>query len=527
MHIDFSETNETVFKADVCIIGAGASGFAGAMSLLHSGLKVIVLEGGLNSFNSKAADLHQGKVTGQPHTGIHDARERIVGGTTTKWGGQALPFMAEDFQKRDYANCSGWPISLQDLMPFYKKAEAVLGTDSSVNFDHNPWKERKITEPHFEAESLSLFVTKWCKIPNFAIQHGAAIGASNNVTLLRNANVVELIPNAEHNAVDALKIRSLDGKEGFVHAKYVIAAGGAIETVRLFLVSKKFGTNGLGNQHGLVGRYFQDHISATVGQIFPTDRKAFNNLFDPFYKRKFKYFPRLRVSPKFSEKQHTLHSSAQVVFSEQDDSVLGAAKQLFSKLKKKQKPAFSDIKSLVNPSKVAELLSVMGRWKITNRGSSPTSGPIWLEIHSEQEPIMESNITLDETLDAFGMPRVHLNWSISQLTIKTILSTAQLVKKEFSSSDLADVALEPWVENNSTPYYWLSDVYHQAGGLRMANTANEGVVDSSCRVFGVQNLYVASSAVFPSSSFSNPTMTTIALSIRIADEISRKLNETK
>jgi choline dehydrogenase-like flavoprotein len=527
MHIDFSETGESAFKADICIIGAGASGFAAAMNLLHSGFKVIVLEGGLNSFNAKAADLHQGKVTGQPHTGIHDARERVVGGTTTKWGGQALPFMAEDFQKREYANCSGWPISLDDLMPFYKKAEAVLGTDPTVDFNYNPWEERKITEPDFRAESLRLFVTKWCKIPNFAIQHGDVIRASNNITLLRNANVVELVPNKENNAVEALKIRSLHGKEGFVHAKYIITAGGAIETVRLFLVSKKFGSNGLGNEHGLVGRYFQDHISATVGQIIPANRKAFNNLFDPFYKRKFKYFPRLRVSPKFSEKQNVLHSSAQVVFSEQEDSVLGAAKQLFSKLKKKEKPALNDIKSLVNPTKVAELVGVMGRWKIANRGSSPTSGPVWLEVHSEQEPTVESNITLDETFDAFGMPRVRLNWSISELTIKTILLTAQLVKKEFSEAGLADVVLEPWVKNNLKPHWWLSDVYHQAGGLKMADTAEEGVVDSSCRVFGIQNLYVASSAVFPTSSFSNPTMTTIALSIRITDEISKKLNETK
>jgi choline dehydrogenase-like flavoprotein len=527
MHIDFSETNESAFKADICIIGAGAAGFAGAMSLLHSGLKVIVLEGGLNSFDPKAADLHQGKVTGQPHTGIHDARERIVGGTTTKWGGQALPFMVEDFQKREYVNCSGWPISLDDLMPFYKKAETVLGTDPSVDFDYNPWEERKIAEPGFKVDSLRLFVTKWCKVPNFAIQHGAAIDASNNITLLRNANVVELVPNKENNAVEALKIRSLDGKTGFVHAKYVIAAGGAIETVRLFLVSKKFGAKGLGNENGLVGRYFQDHVSATVGQIIPANRKAFNNLFDPFYKRKFKYFPRLRVSPKFSKKQQALHSSAQVAFSEQEDSVLGAAKQVFSKLKKKERPDFGDIKSLVNPQKLAELAGVMSRWKIGNRGSSPTSGPVWLEIHSEQEPTAESNITLDESFDAFGMPRVRLNWSISELTIKTIRSTAQLVQKEFSEAGIAEVKLEPWVKNNSNPHCWLSDVYHQAGGLRMANTADEGVVDSSCQVFGVQNLYVASSAVFPTSSFSNPTMTTIALSIRIADEVSKKLSEMK
>jgi choline dehydrogenase-like flavoprotein len=106
MNIDFSKTEENFFKADICIIGAGAAGFACAVSLLNPGFKVLVLEGGCKTFNKEAAYLHRGEVNAHAHKGIHEARERIIGGTTSKWGGQALPFMREDFENREHVKMS-------------------------------------------------------------------------------------------------------------------------------------------------------------------------------------------------------------------------------------------------------------------------------------------------------------------------------------------------------------------------------------------------------------------------------------
>jgi choline dehydrogenase-like flavoprotein len=62
-----------------------------------------------------------------------------------------------------------------------------------------------------------------------------------------------------------------------------------------------------------------------------------------------------------------------------------------------------------------------------------------------------------------------------------------------------------------------TDAYHQCGGARMAHTEEKGVVDSNCKVFGTENLYVAGAAVFPSSSFANPTYTAMALAHRLSD----------
>lgn len=528
MYKNFANSDQTEFNTDVCIIGAGANGFACALNLMKSGLSVLILEGGLQVYNDKAADLHKSQVVGQPHIGIHEARERIVGGTTTKWGGQALPFMKEDFEKRDHINLSGWPISFDDLKPFYKKAELILGTDSLVPYNYNPWKSRKINQP-FTNNKLELIVTKWCKVPNFAIQHGAKIAQSLDVTLLYNANAIDLIPNYLMSAISALKIKSLDGKEGLVNAKYFIAAGGTLETVRLFLNATKFGKKGLGNKNGLVGHYFQDHAAAVVGRVIPKSLTKFQNIFDPFYLRGFKYFPRVKLNAVFANKAELLHSSAQFIYTGAIHDPLSIAKAFINSVRKRENVSYSEFKYLLTPKRIIQVLKAALRWKILNRGTSAKNGNIWLEIHSEQEPDFDSEIKLALTKDSLGMRRIKLHWNISKLTLKTIKETAKIIQEEFDNSGVGKIVLEPWVlDQKCNNSIYVMDTFHQCGGLRMANTDKKGVVDSDCKVFNIDNLYVSNAAVFPTSSFSNPTMTSIALSIRLSEKILSeiKLNQT-
>jgi choline dehydrogenase-like flavoprotein len=524
MYLDFSLITETSFETDICVIGSGAAGFACAISLLDSGLRVLLVESGRTKPDEEITKLHQGEVSNQPHTGIHEGRVRVVGGTTTKWGGQALPFMAEDFQCRPHVNESGWPITASELAPYYQKAEHVLGTDPSVPFGFQPWQDWRVQPPAFSANSIDLLVTKWCKIPNFAQQHGDKIRQSATIDLLRNASVTEVLPTADGTAVQALTIRSIEGKTGRIRARYVIAATGAIETVRLFLNSPGFGANGLGNDYGLVGKYFQDHISAVVGQVLPKSRKRMHAIFDPFYRNGFKYLPRLRFSPALAQKLQLLHASAQVLFPTEEHSPLTISKQLLAVMRRKQLPRLEDLKMLANPRLLLTMAKALVRWKFGNRGSLAANGPIWLEVHSEQEPQADSHIALSTSTDALQMPRVKLHWTISDLTVSTIQTVAKLLQTEFEQAGLGTVKLVPWLEEGTdNPRHWLADTFHQAGGLRMAADETKGVVDATCKVFGVSNLYVASSAVFPTSSFSNPTMTIIALAIRISEEVAQRL----
>ena len=94
------ETPETL-DADLCIIGSGAAGITLAREFLGSGLRVAVLAGGARSQTRPDQDLYNSEIVGLPHPGTHEGRARTFGGTTTLWGGQALPLDAIDFEPRD------------------------------------------------------------------------------------------------------------------------------------------------------------------------------------------------------------------------------------------------------------------------------------------------------------------------------------------------------------------------------------------------------------------------------------------
>ena len=122
MIVDFEAADPGRIEVDVCIVGAGAAGYAIATEFLAGPLKVALVEGGDIVPRPECRDIHRAEVIGLPHDGIHTARERIVGGTTTTWGGQALPFCAEDFEPRDWVANSGWPFktSITEATPSWR-----------------------------------------------------------------------------------------------------------------------------------------------------------------------------------------------------------------------------------------------------------------------------------------------------------------------------------------------------------------------------------------------------------------------
>src|SRR4051812_36163784 len=91
----------TDLESDVCIIGSGAAGLAVATELGNTALSVVVLEGGGEQFEDATQKLYDVEIDGSAYTGAHDGRFRVFGGSTTRWGGQALPLTSLDFEERD------------------------------------------------------------------------------------------------------------------------------------------------------------------------------------------------------------------------------------------------------------------------------------------------------------------------------------------------------------------------------------------------------------------------------------------
>jgi choline dehydrogenase-like flavoprotein len=142
--------------------------------------------------------------------------------------------------------------------------------------------------------------------------------------------------------------------------------------------------------------------------------------------------------------------------------------------------------------------------------------------HCEQVPLFYSNIKLDYNVkDKFGDPIAKISWKIDEETqINSIRQFALSVHKYVKEKYHAEIEIvNSIVDRNESALDLARDSYHQCGGACMGSNESVAVVDSNCKVFGTNNLYIAGAAVFPSSSFANPTYTALALAERLASAL--------
>ncbi|MFC7610872.1 GMC family oxidoreductase [Teichococcus aestuarii] len=139
-------------------------------------------------------------------------------------------------------------------------------------------------------------------------------------------------------------------------------------------------------------------------------------------------------------------------------------------------------------------------------------------MNAEQVPNADSRVTLTGERDAYGLPRLQVDWRLHRQDIDSLVRSMRVARDAFARSGTAtltfdDATIEDEVRA-STPVGG-----HHIGTARMAESPRDGVVDAHCAVHGVPNLYVASAAVFPTSSHANPTLTIVALALRLADHL--------
>jgi len=145
-----------------------------------------------------------------------------------------------------------------------------------------------------------------------------------------------------------------------------------------------------------------------------------------------------------------------------------------------------------------------------------------LDFHAEQQPNPLSRVTLSEQLDPFGMPRIHVDWRYTAIDVDTVKRSLALLAADLSQSGVGRFEYDPdSVEEEVTRYGAYGG--HHIGTVRMGNSPRDSVVDINGRVHGVHNLYVAGSAIFPTSSQANPTLTVIAMALRLAEHLGGEL----
>ena len=266
MIIDFARpTTPAEMDVDLCIVGAGPAGITLARSFAGSAMTVCLLESGGLDGEPDSQALCRGVSTG---LALDPAacRVRTFGGAGNAWGGGCIPLDPADLTLRVWVPHSGWPLSFDALAPYYERALDHCGIGqhrlAPGTFATPPAR----TPPGFDPDLLvnRTFILS----PVFFGEVGReALGQAPNITVLLHANALELETDDTARTVRAARIGTLDGRRGRVHARTWVLACGGIENARLLLLSDAVAPRGLGNDRDLVGRYFMDHPSGSLGRI--------------------------------------------------------------------------------------------------------------------------------------------------------------------------------------------------------------------------------------------------------------------
>lgn len=497
--------------ADVCIVGAGAAGIVLAIELVRQGKHVLLLEGGGPTVEDPSQDPYRSEIVGLPHNGVHVGRFRAKGGTTTRWGGQILELDDADFVHREWVPGSGWPISKQELAPFYSRAIQLEGLANATLSDQAVWRELNLKQPAFP--DLEPFFSRWCPEPDFSRLHRQLLESSPKIDLWLHANAVALV--RESSRILGIKTRTLSGIEATFHAHQYVFALGGIESCRFFLQPEP--SEKPWNRSGLLGRHFQDHIIAPAATLQPLNAAAFHKIFDNIFSRGFKYQPKLRLSPHIQAQQQTLNVAAMILYLGDTEAIAGQLKTTARKLLggKWRQASTSEIFTLFRHSPL--LARQIYRYSFRHRAYVDPKSRIELGVHTEQDPLSKSSITLSESRDSLGMFRTRLDWQVSGNEIESIRTFVKVAQKSLAS--VARVIPHPDLDSDDRFRPNCGDNYHHMGGMRLSSSPSEGVVDLNLRLHGMDNGYVCSAAVYPNSGFSNPTHTLLALAIRLADHL--------
>jgi choline dehydrogenase-like flavoprotein len=509
--------------ARVCIAGAGAAGISLAVELANRGVAVTLLESGGTNFEAATQALYQSEVSGRRHTGIHTGRFRVLGGTTTQWGGQILQLDSQDFEHRSWVPESGWPFAKSVLTPYYRRALEIEGVAGSLLDDSEVWKAIGAPVPDF-GEALVPFFSRWCPEPDFARVFGARLSEDSRITVLLHANVCEILLGDSQQAIASLRCRTLGGREITVTADSYVFCLGGIETPRLLLQPLAGEMRAPWNESGLTGRYFHDHVDSTLIEVHPRSRRQLHRWFDNIYRAGYRYQPKLRLSADEQKKRRCLSIGASYEFLTRKGELLAEFRAGARKFTRGLLRVSEVLRMARQLPHSGLLLRTAYRFKFQGRAYNPDDAGIFLRVHCEQAPDKDSRITLIPDRDAVGLRKTRLCWRIGHLEIATIRHFAEVVGQAFNRSGFAEISLFPGLEDAGPELFErFDDSFHHMGATRMGSSPDNGVVNSDLRLFGVRNGYVCSSSVFPSGGFSNPTHTLIALAVRLAEHLAERL----
>jgi choline dehydrogenase-like flavoprotein len=545
-------------EAEVAVVGAGPAGIVLGLELARAGHSVVLLESGGPRFDSETQRLGDA-VGGDPlHVEMSLATRRQVGGASNLWGGRCVPFDPIDFEPRPAMGGALWPVGYEDVAAYHQRACDWCRCGRAV-FDARDLPEladRSIVPGFADGDVCATALERWSLPTNFGRVYRAELERSPRLRLETGLTCIEIVPRegdtGEARSVDHLEARSRDGSRVEVRAsRYVIAAGG-LESTRLLFASTRHDPDGIGNHSGHLGRWYMAHTEVRVARVrfdTPPERTIYGHERDRdgvYVRRRFTVSPRLQrerrlpnsalwlVNPELGDVSHGsgILSFVYLMLS----SPLGrhfVAEGIRQAHLKTTCPttARAHLRNVLRDAgPAAAFATSFGYRRFLRRGRkvpgffvpSPTNS-YRLLYHGEHLPHWESFVEPAPERDAYGMARLRTHLHFSDDDVGNVRRVHEALDRSLRSQRLGRVEmLHEDVEGAVREQ--LFGGYHQAGITRMSALPEQGVVDRHLAVHGFDDLFVASSSTFPTSSQANSTFTLVAFALRLADHLDEELS---
>ena len=481
---------------DVCIAGGGVAGITLAVNLAARGHQVALLEAGDFEYSEESQEIYKGPILGRSYFDLDSARLRYLGGSSNHWAGWCRPLDAHDFERHPYIPYSGWPFAKTEIDPYLEAASQILEIEPDYA-DHDVQdSDNAINQIEF---LLSPPV-------NFRDKFEEELRTNERIEVFLNSNLVNIRLDESTGSVTGFECANyVDSsyRHTFVGRIFVLALGG-IENPRLLLNCRDQMPNGIGNDRDLVGRFFMEHFHA-YGGFYVANKETW-----PFGSEEVHLSP----TKALMDGQRIANAGLRVV---PVPSVSFARK---AKTYTKRMLCANDI--------VRDFAQSIRDFRCPS-APPPVGAAGTLKVASEQVPNRESRVLLAEETDRFGLRRGAVDWRATDVDRRTIQVMVMTFARYLATHGYGSVKPEEWLLDDDLPIPgvdeddWLGAGWHHMGTTRMAITPEEGVVDPNCGVFGVDNLYIAGSSVFPTGGHANPTLTIVQLTLRLGDHLDRTL----
>lgn len=510
-------------KVDVCIVGGGAAGISLAVELAGTPLKVVLLEQGGSAPDDAGRPTYRILPGRKLTLGVDPTRKFFLGGNTNHWYGNCRPLDPGDFEPRSWIPNSGWPIRRDDLLPYYERAQVLCGIGGFGWYDVNACRPllRRGAKP-LKSSVLETRITQATPEFSFAALHGEVLADAPNVTVVLGTRVVRL--QATGDRIVAVETVQADGSTATIAADRFILSAGGIENPRLLLESTGLMNGAASEVSSQVGKYFQEHLYYAFetelsdrGRVWPSNNL---NLYNVGVGRDLLALRGDRQRVGDARIWGMLVLSGAVA---RENRLPGLA--LFFRPNVPAEPEeLGELKAAIRrPRDLPRAALATLRHPLRNAayawrrltGAENRSGTLSLIVQVEQMPDPSNAVRLSTASDAPGQLGLSLRSELDGDQRAAHAKALQIAADELGLDGrrLADEMEQKYVAGEFD-FFW-----HHMGTTRMGDDPKLSVVDPDCRVHGVANLYVAGSSVFPTSGSAGPTLTIVALAIRLADHL--------